>query len=388
MSEEVLYRVKLPSVKETRKYAALNILKRGFTVKKLLLIEGGALLLSLMVNGFKVIEEDEITVWSVGAIPLSCSVIYLFIVLWWILTTVLLPLRSKKQNSGFEERVVFLRDCFRLEKQHCIHVVPYSAIQQINENRDGFELKCKSGTLNVVCFKKYILDKNPEEFSTFLKSLQRIPDNTFQAENDDGQTGQIFYVTMQMREEVYARSVMLRRYHDETSMSAAQFWGERLVVCLLIFPLMAFILVGKSLHSPIMDFFVKWLMPIVVILPLGYILSSFFAWAKRGKDDPKYRQNEMRKYQEAVKRGIISTDYSYRFFSDSLEVTQGREYVIYKYTDICRMYQAEKFLILLVGTPPSADIVPLDKQSLGEDCQKLMNFLKEKCGLEWQDSPV
>ena len=92
----------------------------------------------------------------------------------------------------------------------------------------------------------------------------------------------------------------------------------------------------------------------------------------------------MRQYQQTVRNASPLEPVSCSFYTDSFEATMGRDCCTYEYTAICRMYQTDWHLILMVESMA----LPLDKRSLGEDCQKLMDFLKEKCGLEWQDSPV
>ena len=89
-----------------------------------------------------------------------------------------------------------------------------------------------------------------------------------------------------------------------------------------------------------------------------------------------------------AKKGVLTQPMSYSFFGDCFEMTQGSSRQICQYAAVRRMYQTPWYLVLMVGTDVSAKALSIDKRGLGEDCQRLMDLLKEKTGLEWRNSPV
>ena len=386
MSEKVFYRVKLASNEEEHKEFQLSTLRRGFSLKKVLVIEGGAFLLALMFGGMEVLNGYRISVLSVLLIPLSVLVIHLWVVLWWILANIMSSWQTKnvKMKTNPDAQVWFFSEYFRMKGYGKIQDLYYSGITRVWETTHSF-LVIHNNRIFVL-FKKNFIEGDPDTFRNFLKKPGMKPDYSREItapEERPVHSTVMFQAGAVLNEEVYVRNWALERGIYYENMNALNFWGGSLGRVFMVLPILAVLCLAASLRTD--DRLDGIVICVVFLLGLvWFLVRRVFSWKKHGIDYAEFRRTAMRQYQQAVKKVLLLEPISCSFYADSFEVTQGRDCCTYEYTAIYRMYQTEWYLILMVESMA----LPLDKRSLGEDCQKLMDFLKEKCGLEWQDSPV
>lgn len=384
MSEEVFYRVKLASNEEEHKEFQLSTLRRGFSLKKVLVIEGGAFLAALMFGVMEVLNERHLSVLSVLFIPLSVFIIHLWMVLWWILANIMSSWQTKNVKTDPDAQVWFFSECFRMKGYGKIQDLYYSGITRVWETTRSF-LVIHNNRIFVL-FKKNFIEGDPDTFRDFLKKPGMKPDYSREItapEERPVHSTVMFQAGAVLNEEVCVRNGALERGIFFENMNALNFWGGNLGRVIMLLPILAVLCLALSLRTD--DRLDGIVMCAVFLLGLVWFLVRLvFLWKRHGIDYAEYRRTAMRQYQQAMRNASPLEPVSCSFYTDSFEVTMGRDCCTYEYTAICRMYQTEWYLILMVESMA----LPLDKRSLGEDCQKLMDFLKEKCGLEWQDSPV
>ena len=387
MGKKIYYRVKFPAWGEVRKQVALYALSRCFSLKKVLLIEGLSLVLSLL-TFLPYIVGGHAEFFVILSLPLLVLAIHLWAALFWMLSAILGVRYPKNIEGDLDGQFTFMENSLMAEGFGPVQELPYSRIENVRETRGCFCVKYRGHT-TFLFLKKNFLEGDPATFADFLKNACQEPGHSSEVTEADEMrdpAAAIFESEVTENEELYIRNRVLESSWIEENISAAGFLVNHLVIYLMILPVWGIctapMLWGKDRSVGVFDIIV-WMIPQII-----YLAVIAFFCKKRGIDYARYRQFAVRVYQQTVKNGTALTSTSYRFFEESFYVQLEKANLLCKYTDICRMYRTEQHLILLVGTTAGATAMALDKAHLGEDCERLMNFLKEKSGLEWMDSPV
>lgn len=390
MNEEVFYRVKFTSAGELRKEMIMNELRKGFSLKKVLVLEGGSFLVSFLLWMPGMVQRvEKITVFSLFRIPLFILAIHLWCVLCKVLTVVLGTRYSKDVEQGTDLQIWFLTDRFRDKGLTSIREFSYDEISHVRETRVSFWIEYHN-KLNLVLLKKNFLEGDVASFKAFLKNPgQRFNfSKTIMVDEDRSiQSKAVFQVGAVLDEEVYVRNGVLEQSWAMENMDARIFLGCYLGICLMILPFLAIGILSRILLDGSGNKILTWVVSgLVLLLAIGAACAS--AWKKRGVNYAAYRMTAGKAYQQMVGSGALPQPMSYNFFVDSFEATQGKNRWVYDYSAICRMYKTQWYLILLVGDTVTALAFTIDKRSMGEDCEQLMGFLMEKSGQEWINSPV
>lgn len=387
MGKKIYYRVKFPARGEFRKQLALYALSRCFSLKKVLLIEGLSFLLSLL-TFLPYIVGGHAEFFVILSLPLLVLAIHLWAALFWVLSEILGVRYPEDIEGDLDGQFRFMEDSLIEEGFGPVQELPYSGIENVRETLGCFLVKHQDHT-TFFFLKKNFLEGDPATFADFLKNAgQKSGHSSEIAEDEEMQdpADAIFESEVTANEELYIRNRVLENSWIEENTSAAGFLVKSLVIYLMILPVLVIctapMILGKDRSVGAFDIIV-WMIPQIIFLAV-----IAFSCKKRGIDYARYRQFAVRVYQQAVKNGTALTSTGYRFFGESFYVQLEKVNLLCKYTDICRMYRTEQHLILLVGSTAGATALALERINLGEDCERLMNFLKEKSGLEWMDSPV
>lgn len=393
MNDEIFFRVKATDdVREFRKEVVRDALRKGFSLKKVLLIEGGLPLLTfvplLVIDGMSVI-----TVLAALRASLFFFLLHSWVVFWVTLAQVLGVRYEKGAKPDPNAQTLFFSDCLRVESSGIVSEISYSSINSVKETPGIFSVQLQNN-LYISYLKKNFLEGDPAAFGAFLRNPGQKPDyfrKITEGEERKVQSEPIFQAGMTPNKDGYVRKRMLENIWVMKNMSALDFWGSLLssifsvLPFVLLFTSALFIEMIKDDDSPA-DTIVSWVM---VFMPVLLMTACFIYIRIKMKTNSGFLlKTVLQEYQRFMNTNVVRNPISYSFFDETFEAVQGMERGIYEYSAICRMYRTEWTLILMVGSAISARALSIDKWNLGEDSERLMEFLKEKSGLEWENSPV
>lgn len=387
MNEKVLYRVRVANAKELRKEVAMMILCMGFSLKKVLIVEGGAFLLSLL---------QCMLAWSYGEregilIYLFAPPLFVFGVhLWFVLSHMLggiLRVREKKNTEQSQDiQFCFFAEYYQDKSTHITYEWAYDDIVRVRETRSSFLLE-NNRNLIFIIVKKNFLEGDPSSFKEFLSETRQSANSSkvfLNTGERQGQSEATLRAGTVLNEEVCIRNEILEHSWAGEKMSPIAYWARFLEILLIFLPIF-FLMIWASFgleedHSGMII--------AIVVMICVVAFSAVRVWKKRGLDYRTYQKYAIKTYRLMAKKGMLTQPMSYSFFGDCFEMTQGSSRQICQYAAVRRMYQTPWYLVLMVGIDVSAKALSIDKRGLGEDCQRLMDLLKEKTGLEWRNSPV
>lgn len=398
MGKKIYYRVKFPARGEFRKQVALYALSRCFSLKKVLLIEGLFIVLPFMTMLPQFLADHQ----NQDHLPILILVmiiapfgVHLWVALFWVLAMVLGVRYPKDAGRDVNGQFWFASDGFAAIDFGRIREYSYSSIRNIRETSDCFWVVFQNKSLSVL-LKTNFLKGDPSTFAAFLKNPDQESDRLemlTEAEEMQVPEVSVFRTEVTPNEEICIRNRTLEIGWAHENLSAAVFWGQYLSLFFMVLPILAMVFMyaisvaasRPSWAARIGDIF---FMAVPGCILLGMVLNSVLTWRKRGVNYTLYRRAAVEQYQQDVKSGTALSSTSYLFLEDCFHVKRRNFEWVCHYTDICRLSRTEQYLILLVGSTVGATALALDRTFLGEDCERLMNFLKEKSGLEWMDSPV
>ena len=240
MSDEVLYRVKLASYEEEHKEFQLSILRRGFSLKKVLGIEGSAFLAALMFGGIEVLNGYHISVLSVLLIPLTVFIIHLWVVLWWILANIMSTWQANHVKTDPNAQVWFFSEYFRMKGYGKIQDLYYGGITHVWVTTHSF-LVIHNNRIFIL-FKKNFIEGDPDTFRDFLKKPGMKPDHSREitaSEERPVHPTVMFQAGAVLNEEVCVRNRVLERGILCENMNALNFWGGNLGRVFMLLPILA-----------------------------------------------------------------------------------------------------------------------------------------------------
>lgn len=385
MGEEVFYRVKLAECGEMRREIALFCLRRGFSLKKVLVIEGGSLLISLLL----VAVMGEIEILPALAFTLTNFCIHLWVVWWWTFAMTVGARWPKGMEMDTENQIWFFTNGFREKCYGAVQELPYDGIKRVNESAHSFWVEYQNNAAFIL-LKKNFVEGDPSSFKKFLANPVQKPGYAraaTDAERNPVHTQPLFQAGSVLDQEVCVRNGALEQGWAMENIGALNFWGDYVGRTLMILPFMTLAAWIPLIRND--DQIVRGIMFSLLLMVVGvFLISGVGAWKKRGVNYAVYSRSAMQQYQMAVKKGMSLEPVSCSFYEESFEVTRRREHYIYGYSHVTRMYQAEWHLVLLVGNTAISRALPLDKRGLGEDCGRLMEFLGKKTGQDWKNSPM
>lgn len=390
MNDEIFFRVRATDdVRELRKEMVRDALRKGFSLKKVLLIEGGLPLLLTFIPLLAIEGMSVITVLATLRASLFLFLLHSWVIFWVTLAQVLGIRYEKGAKPDPNAQTLFFSDCLRVESSGIVSEISYSSINSVKETSGIFYVQLQNN-LYASYLKKNFLEGDPADFGAFLRNPDQRPDcsrKMTECEETKVQSDPIFQAGMMPNEDGYVRKRMLESFWGTKNQNTLAFWGIHLSSLFIVLPVLLILGAGFSMND---DGSADTILSrLIVLVPIILMVACWIYTTIKMKTTPGFfRKTARQEYQRFINTNVVRNPINYSFFDESFEAVQGTERGIYEYSTICRMYRTEWTLILMVGSAVSARALSIDKWNLGEDGEKLMDFLKEKSGLEWENSPV